>query len=283
MHDVSDYELEKTEPPPDGNAPKPRSLAPWIAGGLILLGGAALYYYQSRQPAAPAPSSTVAQTDVPVGAPEPVLGAEAKPVDVPALDETDTLVRELVRGLSSHPRVAAWLTTNGLIRNFVVSVENIARGQTPSVHLGTLRPKAPFAVIGGRGALMIDTRSYSRYNDLAVAVDSVNAEGAAMLYTTLKPRIEEAYRELGYDTPFDRALTTAIVRLLEAPAADGEIALISRGALYQFNDPRLERLTAAQKQLVRMGPRNTRTIQRKLHAIALALGIPPERLPRTSR
>jgi hypothetical protein len=130
---------------------------------------------------------------------------------------------------------------------------------------------------------MIDTRSYSRYNDLAVAVDSVNAEGAAMLYTTLKPRIEEAYRELGYDTPFDRALTTAIVRLLEAPAADGEIALISRGALYQFNDPRLERLTAAQKQLVRMGPRNTRTIQRKLHAIALALGIPPERLPRTSR
>jgi hypothetical protein len=48
---------------------------------------------------------------------------------------------------------------------------------------------------------------------------------------------------------------------------------------YAFENPRIERLTAAQKQLARMGPRNVRTIQGKLREIALALGIPAERLP----
>jgi hypothetical protein len=51
------------------------------------------------------------------------------------------------------------------------------------------------------------------------------------------------------------------------------------GAVYHYNDPRLEGLTQAQKQLVRMGAQNVRTIQRKLREIALALGIPQERLP----
>lgn len=46
-----------------------------------------------------------------------------------------------------------------------------------------------------------------------------------------------------------------------------------------FADPDLEALPAAQKQLLRMGPRNVRIIQSSLREIALALGIPAERLP----
>ena len=38
-------------------------------------------------------------------------------------------------------------------------------------------------------------------------------------------------------------------------------------------------LTGVQKQLLRMGPRNVRIIQSSLREIALALGIPAERLP----
>jgi hypothetical protein len=49
--------------------------------------------------------------------------------------------------------------------------------------------------------------------------------------------------------------------------------------VYNFNDPRLERLTQAQKQLLRMGARNVGIVQRRLREIALALGIPAARLP----
>jgi len=51
------------------------------------------------------------------------------------------------------------------------------------------------------------------------------------------------------------------------------------GVGYGYADPRLEELTAAQKHLLRTGPRNALVIQTSLRAIALALGIPPERLP----
>jgi hypothetical protein len=52
-----------------------------------------------------------------------------------------------------------------------------------------------------------------------------------------------------------------------------------RGIVYGFVDPNLESLQAAQKQLLRMGPDNARTVQRALREIALALGIPQGRLP----
>jgi len=51
---------------------------------------------------------------------------------------------------------------------------------------------------------------------------------------------------------------------------------------YAYADQRLESLTPAQKQLLRTGPRNVRIIQTSLRQIALALGIPPERLPATA-
>ena len=47
----------------------------------------------------------------------------------------------------------------------------------------------------------------------------------------------------------------------------------------KFVDEMLEGLTAAQKQLLRMGPRNVRIIKDKLRRIALALGVPSDALP----
>jgi hypothetical protein len=55
--------------------------------------------------------------------------------------------------------------------------------------------------------------------------------------------------------------------------------LKSKGIGYAFADEGLERLTGAQKHLLRMGPRNVRIIKEKLRGIALALGIPPGELP----
>jgi len=278
MQDIADFELQKepgSAPPP---VPRPPSFIPLIVGALVLLAGAGAYFY-TRQEAAPvAEPGTTTSTEANVEAPRP-LGVDVAPVELPPLDETDAVVRELVRTLSSHPRIAAWLTTNGLIRNFTVVVDNIAAGRTPANHLRILRPTGSFPVVDAGGTMVMGARGYDRYNSLAAAVESVDADGAARLYTTLKPRIEDAYRELGQSAPFDRAIEGAIVHLLQAPSVQGEIALIPRGALYNYNDSRIEGLSQAQKQLIRMGPRNMRVIQRKLRDIALALGISPERLP----
>jgi len=184
--------------------------------------------------------------------------------------------------LSNHPTVAAWLATNGLIRNFTVAVANIAEGVTPAKQLSALRPSAAFRVAESGGQSYIDPRGYDRYTTLADAVASVDPAGAARLYATLKPRIEEAAGELGLPAGrFDRVLEQALDAVLRTPTPDRllQVRPNSQGIGYVLVDGSLERLSAAQKPLLRMGPRNARIIKTRLREIGVALGIPPAELP----
>jgi hypothetical protein len=48
---------------------------------------------------------------------------------------------------------------------------------------------------------------------------------------------------------------------------------------YAIADETLEALSQAQKQLLRMGPKNVREIQGKIRELAAALGVAESRLP----
>jgi hypothetical protein len=216
---------------------------------------------------------------VPARAAPRSLGGSPEAITIPPLDASDPVVRTLVRALSERPAVTAWLATNGLIRNFTVVVTNIAEGPTPAKHLNVLRPPSAFRVVARDGKTFVDPRSYDRYAPIADAVASVDPAAAARLYATLKPRIEEAHRELGSPDQFDGTLERAIVALLNTPAVDAPVRPATKGIGYAYADERLESLTAAQKQLLRMGPRNVGIIKAKLREIALALGIPSTQLP----
>jgi hypothetical protein len=208
------------------------------------------------------------------------LGPAVEPRELPPLDLMDPFVRELLTGLSSRPELAAWLATDGLVRNIVVSVDAVANGTTPSRHLRRLAPSRPFIAEPRGEEFVIDPRSYRRYDGIADTVAAVDADGVARAYATLRPRLQEAYRELGYpDGNFDEAVERAIARLLGTRLLEEDVDVRPAPVLYKFADERIERLTPAQKQLLRMGPRNARLVQDKLRDVAQALGIPPERLP----
>jgi hypothetical protein len=277
--ELPDYELVKaTSELPLPSPPPTRSLGPWIAGALLIIAaGVGVYVAFARRPLPEARPQTATTAPKPV--PQP-LGGAAESVTIPPLDESDPVVRALVRKLSEHSNVIVWLSTTGLIRNFTVVVANIADGATPAKHLAALRPSLKFRVMQRNGGPGIDPLSYNRYAPIADAVASIDPMGAARLYGTLKPRIEQAYRELGVpDQPFDRTLERAIVSLLQTPIVDGPIALVPKGIGYAYADERLETLTSAQRQLLRMGPRNVGIIERKLREIAVALGIRQDDLP----
>jgi len=249
---------------------------------LLLIGLGIFGWYSRRARSAAQQTPAAARADAPASrSPTPPLGGAGENIELPPLGESDALVRLLVGRLSSHPAVAAWLTSDGLIRNATVVVQNVAAGGTPARHLRHVGPQAGFAVRAEAGDTLVDPRSHQRYNWMADAVASIDAAGAARLYSTLRPRVEEAYAELGStDAGFDATLERAIVVLLETPVVEGDVRLVTRGALYGYADPRLEALLPAQKQLVRTGPRNTRLMQAKLREIALALGITEDRLPK---
>lgn len=277
--DPAEYDLDKAEAPAPDVQP-PNSRAQRLVAGAVLLGaGAAVwFFFWGRQPPPPpaAEPAPVAEAPAP---PATALCATMDAIALPPLEASDALVGTLVGALSTHPRVTAWVATDNLIRNFTVVVENIANGASPAARLRPLRPAGRFRTIERGDGLFVNPRSYDRYAPLAAAVDSVDPQAAARLCGTLKPRLEEAYRELGRDRSFDVALEGAIVALLRAPVLGENVRLAPRGAAYGFEDEALESLTAAQKHLARMGPRHARVIQDKLRQIALAIGIPRERLP----
>lgn len=280
MNDVPDLDLHRTPTEPDLQTPTHRPAGLWMVIVLLVVATCAAGYitFVWRQHPAPARTGSGA-TPAASSSTSPPLGGKGEPMTLPPLDASDTLVRTLVQGLTESPAVMAWLPTNGLIRNFTVVVANIAEGPTPAKHLKVLRPPAPFRIISRDGSTFVDPRSYDRYATIADAVASVNSADAAKLYATLKPRIEDAQRDLGSADSFDRTLERAIVVLLSTPATDGSERLKPKGIGYGYADERLESLTPAQKQLLRMGPRNVRVIKAKLREIAVALGIPPAHLP----
>ena len=265
--------------PPRSGQMAPRILAALLVIAVLVTG---YFVFWGGDDEAPVDESAAEAPATPVDGAPAALGNEVEVVEVPPLGESDAFVRDLVSALSSHPTVASWLATDDLIRTFTVAVTNIAEGQPAAArNVRALRPSGEFQTTDVGEEVYVDPRSYTRFTSVATAASSIDPAGAAQLYTTLKPRIEEAYRELGYpDTPFDRTLERAIVVLLQTPVRDGRQALRPAGAEgYAFADPTLEALQPAQKQLLRFGPDNQRAVQTSLRRIAVALGIPSSRLP----
>ena len=279
-----DLDLRREEDdPPAPAAPPDRSIAGTVALAalvVLVLGGTAFYFVNQLSPRSQTPAAVQQQPAAPAVAQPSPLGGEPEAVTIPPLDESDDIVRMLARMLSENPTFVSWLASDDLIRTFTVTVVNVADGQSPAKHLRVMRPRAGFSVRQRGEDVYLDARSYERYTPLANAVASIDPAGTAKLYATLKPRIEDAYRELGYSTPFDRTLERAIVLLLQTPVSDQAIILQpGRATEFLYVDPALEKLTKAQKHLLRLGPRNARAVQTSLRNIASALGIPPERLP----
>jgi hypothetical protein len=267
---------------PEAPEPPPLRRDSWQIASLvvaIVVVLAAMYFWFGR-PATDQPVASTQQAAQPAADVRGPLGPPVDAIELPPLFLTDPLTRDLIGRLSSRPEVMAWLATNGLIRNLVACIDNVASGQSPARRLARLSPKAPFRAVRSGGTFVIDQGSYARYTGIADAVASLDPAGLASVYSKVKPRMVDAFRELGHpEGDIDGATERAITVLLRVPVIEGDIALIEKVISYNFQNEELEQLEPAQKHLLRMGPRNQRVIQDHLRAIARELGVPDKRLP----
>lgn len=253
---------------------------------LVVIGLAIYFLYSSRSPQEPPPAAQPEASKPSPPGPEKILPKEKEAKEPPlaplvALKESDPLVEQLAQGLSSHAKWAEWLKIKDLIRKVVAATDNIAQGKSPRAHLGFLDPKKPFMVKKVEGKPTLNPQSYPRYNGVAEVIHSLNAETTLKVYKHLKPLFQEVYRDLGYPTKnFQDTLIQAAVELLDVPVVEGDIPLEEGIGIYALADEDLEDLSDAQKHLLRMGPENTRKIQRKLREIIVGLGVPENKLPK---
>ena len=266
-----------------------------IAGVLLVGGGLGLFTLLRAPIKAPArlPEKKVERPLAPVIPPPQTVVEEIEEIivverSIPAptplaeLDESDAGVRRVAQQLSPHEAWPFFLVGEGLIRRFVAIVDNIAQGSAPAQLAPTLRPEGPYRVTRDGKDLRVDPKSWERYDGIGWVASGIDARAAAALLGIWQPRIHQAYRELGYpDADFSRTLRTAFQELLSTPKVEGRPALVPEGVGYAYADPELEDLSSAQKQLLRMGPRNMEPVQEKLREMAFYLGFPASQLPET--
>jgi hypothetical protein len=187
------------------------------------------------------------------------------------LSTSDAVIRELTEQLSSRPELASWLVNEDLVRRFVASVENVAEGSSPRQHLEFMAPSRPFEVQERGDRLIVAPASYDRYDQVAAVIDSLDPEGTVALYRELKPLIDDAFAEIAPPgATFDDRLDEALDELLAVPVLSGDVEVEQKVVTYTYADPRLEGMTAAQRQLLRMGPANVAKIQAKIRELRAA-------------
>lgn len=234
----------------------------------LLAAGVWFYVSRHRVPAAaPGGAGTVAAS-----APQVVTDTPPVATTLPPLDEMDPYVRELFTTLGAHPELLKWLATDDLVSSLATAIDTLAQGHSPARDLAVLRPTGSFATTRRDGAVYAAPAAYARYAPLVAAVAAVDPARLASVFTTLRPRLEEAYVRQGHpDGGIDDAVRRAVQVIATTPDPPTDAALVPGTGGYAYADPAFERLPAAQKHLMRMGPDHVRRVREAAQRFAAAL------------
>lgn len=253
--------------------PEPSSSPAWLWVLMVVLLGAAAGYYlwtqhaplesQEAQPvAAPGP----APADAPAAEQEPVVRypvPEAKKDDaakpLPALENSDPLMRQSAVELVGRKAFEALVRPTRLIRNIVATVDNLPRETAPTRVM-------PLEPVPGRFAP--GAQNAARYAPYVRVLESLDARAVAQRYIDSYPLFQQAYAELGYpNRNFNDRLVEAIDDLLAAPEPAAPPELVQPKVLYEFADADLQGRSAGQKMMLRMGSDNAARVKAKLREI----------------
>lgn len=269
--------------PPERWEGKGKWIAPILIGVVAI--GLGIYFFLGGKSAKElSPIAEPPEKDATALTPKPSSEPAKEPLPAArvALPDSDDWVRKKAQELSPDTGWNAWLMNKNLIRRLTAAVVNISEGKSPRKHLSFLGSQKPFSALKKDGKVLIDPKSHNRYNLVADVVSSLDAANAVGLFKEFKSLFQEAYRELGYPQgEFQAVLTHALKELLAVPVVEGEVQIKEAILSYWIIDDTLEDLSEAQKHLLRMGPQNTRKIQKKLREIGILLGVAENQLPKS--
>lgn len=182
------------------------------------------------------------------------------------VEEGDRHLRETGAKWSTDPLYERWLTMLSL-RHLVAAAQLVADGESP-------RSALPFLAIPGAFKASEDDRfiapeSYARYDVIARVAGAIDAAAAGDAYSKFRPFLDSAFSEIGRPgKAIDEVLSSAVMRVVNVKFPEGEVELVPKGAVYAFKDPALEGLSAAEKQVLRMGSKNGSVLQNQLRVFA---------------
>ena len=209
----------------------------------------------------------------PVVAPEPeepVVQVQPPKPQLPSLDESDQEIKQNLQEYLTEQSLGLFVTDD-MIRRTVVFVDNLAQGKMARKHAPVSAPVDKFMALES-DIIITDPNSYERYTPYVDMISQMSNAQIIRLYKKFQPLMFEAYEEIGYEgDEFNYTLNQAINEILETPVPETSLPLIKDSVTYSYAYPEWEKLSAAQKQFLRMGPVNMKRIKTKLAAVQKSL------------
>ncbi len=208
---------------------------------------------------------------------------------LPLLDDSDDWLKIKLPEITWRKELLTLIVDEDMIRRFVVFTDNFAQGIIAYEHSPFILPKVKFApkidsinfqslvqkqdqrTTSSQHASQVkqnvwqwDINSSQRFSLYVDLLRSIDSESLVQWYIEIKPLIDEAYSELGYDDDFTNTLHDAITRVLDMELPKTSMALIQPSVMYKFADPELESLPDTDKLLLRLGKGNLLVIKSAL-------------------
>ena len=227
--------------------------------------------FLKQEPVVPAPQplEEPVKEEEPVERPATELVEEEKPavqeivITLPELNESDDWLQNKLPDLTWRNELIPLLVTEDIIRRFVVFTDNFSQGLLAYEHSLFVQPKDKFSVDeqsvnveGEQNVWQWDSNTSKRFDLYVDLLRSVDSTTLVNWYIDMKPLIDEAYRELGYEEDFTYALQDAITRVLDMELPKSAMEVTRTSVMYKFKDPQLEALDDSDKLLLRIGKEN---------------------------
>lgn len=253
---------------------------------IILFAAAAWYFFM--QPADPVselppaqiePAAPVTQQTTPPPTADSVVAEQVfepepeviPPEPLPALYESDPEVTRVLADIVGAGPLAEYLVMDQVISRAVASIDSLTSRQVP-VHINPVKPADAKFLIDTEGErLVLSPRNFSRYDGYVSLLQSMDTELLMAFYERYTPLFQQAWDDNGGAGSFNERMLEVIDDLLETPDVAGPVYLTQYEAVYLYEMPELEAMTAGQKVLVRMGSVNASVVKEKLLEIRAQL------------
>ncbi|MCK5830078.1 MAG: DUF3014 domain-containing protein [Methylococcales bacterium] len=196
-----------------------------------------------------------------------LLTPQSKKTTLVELENSDDSFKEAVIEVSED--FANWFEIKESIKKYITLIHDISQNQILVKNRAFLKISKKNMVKKDSQGLYLSKEGYKRYDDFANAIASIDAQKGLGLYLTFKPLFNKVYKTFSYPNAYrvEDIFLKAAANVIKAPIKEDRIALVKHSIYYKFSDKKLESLSDVEKQMLRMGPENTKKIQAKLRKL----------------
>ena len=220
------------------------------------------------------PSSMPAQEQQ-AGSEDEGIAVYPDPVEIqaplPPLNESDPGIIQALAEITEADSLAEYLVKSQVVSRLMATIDSLTSRQVPA-QINPVKPADGVFVVDTEGEkIIMSAENFARYDGYVALVQNVNPDALVAFYQLYSPLFQEAWEGNGGEGSFNDRLFVVIDQLLETPDIPGPIYLTKPEAVYLFEDPELEAMTAGQKILVRMGSTNAAVVKEKLLEVSTKL------------